>query len=364
MASRLSKQCTISHICAVGLRDTDIIGKHSPLVKFQLGKQEVKTSVAPKAGTEVAWDSVLVLPSEADVDELVIMVYNHHLLRPDNLVGRATLPLSQLESGHGSTKVTLLDKAGKPAGELSFRVQHAGSGHLHTTSAHPEAVADPAAAYKVDEGSHRNHPPPSSQAGSAAGYTGAADTGAPHHGGGMIHDPEGYGLSKEEQGAKQGHVNHPEAVTGTAGYTRGGATLINPPPMHERRRPSPHGYGAEKVDDPIVGGDATTEGAKGSKFETAKLEAVGKTAGAVDAVEDKLQQKKNVLLEHREEVPLGEQPTFTERVREATFNTMSVIQDTAEQAKQMFLGKHAPDPAPTAAVGGDTQAAPTTRPEL
>ncbi|KAK9823777.1 hypothetical protein WJX72_005421 [[Myrmecia] bisecta] len=120
---------TISHVSALNLRDTNVLGSPSLFVRFEIGSEHLQTSVAKHTDENPRWeDEPLLLPDAADgATQLVIKVYNQHHLRPDSLVGSTALPLSQLDSEQGITRVILTDKVGVSAGELSFWLRDTGA---------------------------------------------------------------------------------------------------------------------------------------------------------------------------------------------------------------------------------------------
>ncbi|GAB5365776.1 hypothetical protein AAMO2058_001087300 [Amorphochlora amoebiformis] len=104
---------TIRVVKGKGLRNTELIGKQDPYVKFKLGKVEKSTKVHRNGGINPSWDQDIAFRvNESKMPKWVVQVIAMDKETfSDDKIGKTVIPLKTLIDAHGK-------------GEIAYRIEH------------------------------------------------------------------------------------------------------------------------------------------------------------------------------------------------------------------------------------------------
>ncbi len=99
------------------------VGKMDPYCKIKVGWHRGKTSVAKQHGKHPVWDDLITLKVK-NQDFAKIKVKDKNRLIPDDILGKAKIPLIQILTGEKITQWVPLNKGGQITGEILVSMEH------------------------------------------------------------------------------------------------------------------------------------------------------------------------------------------------------------------------------------------------
>ena len=134
---------TLNVVAGKNLKDMELIGKMDPYVVLKCGKEEFKTKVQKKAGTNPTFNQSFIFNLEGKEDALHINVFDEDLVSDDH-IGRCDIPLHKLVETDKQVAFQLVSKNDfkKITGDLILKVESfVGTGAPNPAAPKPVAAA-------------------------------------------------------------------------------------------------------------------------------------------------------------------------------------------------------------------------------
>jgi len=140
---KLVGKLTLNVVAGKNLKDMELVGKMDPYVVLKCGKEEFKTKVQKKAGTNPTFNQSFIFNLEGKEDALHVNVLDEDLVSDDH-IGRADINLANLVKTDKPVAYQLVNKDDfkKVTGELILKVES----FVGTGAPNPAVHAAPAAA--------------------------------------------------------------------------------------------------------------------------------------------------------------------------------------------------------------------------
>lgn len=117
----MSENLIVKPVSGLFLRDTDFFKKMDPYVILKLENQTFKTKTAKNAGKKPIWNDTFYFKKSPDNKYIEFEVWDEDTFTPDDLVGKGSLPLTNIESV--SIRVVPVIYKGKNAGDVTFQIE-------------------------------------------------------------------------------------------------------------------------------------------------------------------------------------------------------------------------------------------------
>ena len=103
------------------LRDTDFFTKMDPYIILKLDNQTFKTKTARGAGKKPIWEETFYFSKLPKHQYIEFEVWDEDTFTPDDLVGKGSIPLSNIDSV--SIRTVPVIYKGRNAGDVKFQIE-------------------------------------------------------------------------------------------------------------------------------------------------------------------------------------------------------------------------------------------------